>query len=257
MAERDHPPAYIANWTKGQASARGTPLAPERISIAIEQPIVDRVVEGGGKKSIFNAQRIELAGRMAEGSPARNPVIELMLRLTAAAAPDLHPITAEPLDADLSAILRGLPDLAPRPWPVLLRELAARGGTLEITKARVQQGETLAVSAGMLALSARGGLEGQLQLTIVGLERILKTLDIDRIVAQGGIGAKLDSLDRMIPGLGRLARRNAAPGIAAGLGVIGQSTTLEGRPAVTLPLRFADGEVSLGPIPLGRLPPLF
>ena len=61
----------------------------------------------------------------------------------------------------------------------------------------------------------------------------------------------------MIPGLGRLARRNAAPGIAAGLGVIGQSTTLEGRPAVTLPLRFADGEVSLGPIPLGRLPPLF
>src|SRR5205085_6049361 len=45
VAERDHPPAYIANWTKGQASARGTPLAPERISIAVEQPIVDRVVE--------------------------------------------------------------------------------------------------------------------------------------------------------------------------------------------------------------------
>ena len=60
-----------------------------------------------------------------------------------------------------------------------------------------------------------------------------------------------------MPGLGQIARQNAAPGIAIGLGAIGQNTTLDGRPAVTVPLRFADGQVLLGPFPVGRTPPLF
>jgi hypothetical protein len=86
---------------------------------------------------------------------------------------------------------------------------------------------------------------------------VLKALDIERLVSEGDLGAKLDSLDRILPGLGRLARKNAAPGIVAGLGALGQGTTLEGKPAVTLPLRFTDGQILLGPIPVGRVPPLF
>jgi hypothetical protein len=43
----------------------------------------------------------------------------------------------------------------------------------------------------------------------------------------------------------------------AGLGAVGQNTTLEGKPAVSVPLRFDDGEVLLGPFRLGRAPPLF
>ena len=60
-----------------------------------------------------------------------------------------------------------------------------------------------------------------------------------------------------MPGLGKLARQNAAPSILAGLGALGQSTTLEGKPAVSVPLRFADGQVMLGPFAVGRVPPLF
>ena len=32
---------------------------------------------------------------------------------------------------------------------------------------------------------------------------------------------------------------------------------LEGKPAVSLPLRFDDGAMFLGPIPIGKLPPVF
>src|SRR5438132_737758 len=82
--------------------------------------------------------RIELHGRIAEGSAAGNPVIELVLRLGAAAAPELHPLAAQPLDADIVATLRGLADFSPKPWPARFREIQARAGSIEIAKARVQ-----------------------------------------------------------------------------------------------------------------------
>jgi hypothetical protein len=39
--------------------------------------------------------------------------------------------------------------------------------------------------------------------------------------------------------------------------MLGEQTTLEGKRAVTLPLRFNDGAVYLGPIPIGTTPALF
>jgi hypothetical protein len=256
LAEPGQAIRYQASWTSAQASARGTPLAPEGASIKVDQPRLAASTQGGAKTA-FSAQRVELEGRIVEGSAASNPVIGVTLHLASAAAPELHPLTADPLDADISAVLRGLPDFAPKPWPVRLKELQARGGALEITNARLRQAGSIAVSQGRLALTPGGTLDGQLEVTIAGVERILKSLDLDRLISEGRVGAALNSLDNIIPGLGRLARRNAAPGIAAGLGMIGQNTTLEGRPAVALPLRFADGAVLLGPIPVGRVPPLF
>ena len=32
---------------------------------------------------------------------------------------------------------------------------------------------------------------------------------------------------------------------------------LDDKPATTLPLRFNDGQILLGPFPVGRVPPLF
>ena len=194
---------------------------------------------------------------MAEGSATGNPVIELALRLGSATAPELHAFTTQPIDADITASLRGLADFSPKPWPVRFKEMQARGGNIEITRARVQQGDAIAVSAGTLGLTARGGLDGQIQVTIVGLETFVKSLDIDRVVSMGSIGATIGALDRIIPGLGQIARQNAGPGILAALRSMGQATTLEGKPAVALPLRFADGQVLLGPFPVGRMPLMF
>ena len=100
-------------------------------------------------------------------------------------------------------------------------------------------------------------MAGQLQLTLVNIEKVLQKLDVDQMMAQGKVGSTINALDRLMPGLGAIARQNAAPSIIAGLGALGQKTTLEGKPAVTLPLRFNDGAAFLGPIPLGRLQPLF
>jgi hypothetical protein len=256
VAAPGQPAAYEADWTLAQSSVRGTPFSPQRVSIVVDGPTVERLGDGV-RTPVLKASRIELYGRLAEGSTAADPLIEVVLRLAAAAAPELHPLTREPLDADISATLRGLADFMPKPWPARFREIQERNGSIEITKARVQQGEVIAVSAGTLSLTARGTLQGQLQVTMVGVEQVLKKLDLDRMISQGQVGQTIDALDRLMPGLGSLARQNARPSILAGLGAFGQTTTLEGKPAVSLPLKFTDGEVMLGPFGIGRVPPLF
>jgi len=240
-----------------QSDLLQTASSPTTTTHPFHNLIASDRVASGANANVLKAARIELHGRIAEGTVTANPVIELVLRLAAAAAPELHALTAQPLDAEISATLRGLADFAPKPWPVRFRELQARGGSIEIAKARVQQGEVIAASAGTLRLTERGGLDGQLNLTIVGIEKVLKTLDLDRIMAEGKIGSAIGRLDRIMPGLGQIARQNAGPSIVMGLGAIGQNSTLDGKPAVTVPLRFADGQVLLGPFPVGRTPPLF
>ncbi len=116
------------------------------------------------------------------------------------------------------------------------------------------QEDVIAVGTGTLKLTPRGGLDGNLQVTVVGIEKVLKMFDIERIMSEGQIGATFSALDRLMPGLGGIARQNAAPGLVAALG---QRTVLEGKPAVAFPVRFADGTVFLGPFQVGVVPPLF
>jgi hypothetical protein len=181
-------------------------------------------------------------------------VIETVLRLNAGVADGLHPLAGKPVDAEIATVLRGVDDITPKPWPVRLREWQARDGRLEIVNARLAQEEVVAVGAGTLRLTARGGLDGNLQVTVIGVEKVLKMFEIDRLVSEGQIGATLGALDRLIPGLGGIARQNAAPGLVAALG---QRTVLDGKPAVAFPVRFVDGTVFLGPFRVGVVPPLF
>ena len=247
---------FVAGWKLAQASLRGTPHAPERVSIVLEDPTVDHR-RGNGLARQFKAAHVELHGRIAAGSVTNNPVIDVALLMAAAVAPELHAAMASPLDVDITATLRGLADFAPKPWPARLKELQSRDGKIEISKARLQQGDVIASSSGTLGLTARGNLDGQLEITVVNLDKAVKSLDIERLMQDGNIGAQVDKLDRIIPGLSRLARQNAAPGAVAALNALGKRTTLEGKQATTLPLRFSDGQVLLGPIPVGRVPPLF
>jgi len=158
-------------------------------------------------------------------------------------------------------VLRGLKDFLPQPWPVRFRELQAVGGRIEIVNARVRQGETIAVANGVLGLTPAGRLDGQLNLTVANLEKFLPALGLDRMLAPETASPQLNNafgaLDRIMPGLGNVARKNAAPAIAASINMMGQPAELEGKRAVTLPLRFNDGAVSLGPLMFGFVPPLF
>ena len=65
------------------------------------------------------------------------------------------------------------------------------------------------------------------------------------------------ALDRLSPGLGNVARQQAGANISLGANLLGEQTTLEGKRAVALPLRFTDGAIFLGPIQIGNTPTLF
>jgi|SRR5215510_129524 len=250
ISESGRAPTYVVNWTLGQASVRGLPAAVERASLVLDSPTVrDTAVT----ETIFRAQRLELHGRQAEGSTPADPVVETVLRVNGAVADKLHPLAAKPIDADIAAVLRGINDISPKPWPVRFKEWQAHDGRLEIIKARVQQEDVIAVGAGTLKLTARGGLDGNLQVTVVGIDKVLKMFDIERIMSEGQIGATLSALDRIIPGLGGIARQNTPSLVSA----LGQRTVLDGKPAVAFPLRFNDGTVFLGPFQVGEVAPLF
>jgi hypothetical protein len=247
-----------ADWRRAQTEVRGLPTSPERVSIVVEDPVV---VRAAGGASLFKASGVTVNGRLLSGTVADHPVIEIGLRLASAEAPSWHEAAAVPVDADITVVLRGLRNFAPKPWPVRLRELQAAGGRIEIVKARVQQGDTVALADGTLGLSGEGRLNGELRLTVANLDQFLPRLGLDRMLEAREQPNKLDkafgALDRIMPGLGRTARQNAAPMIVAGITLMGEPTEIEGRRAVRLPLRFNDGAVSLGPLLLGYTPALY
>jgi hypothetical protein len=257
IAEPGQAVTISANWQHAQTQVHGLPVSPESVSINLDHLVVDRMAG----ENLFKADRLDLNGRLMSGTVQDNPVIEMVLKLAAAAAPSWHPAAATPVDADVTAVLRGLKDFSPKPWPARFRELQAAGGRIEIRNARVQQRDTIAVANGMLSLSPAGRLDGQLRLTVANLDKLLPTLGLDQMLSQEQASPQLNNafgaLDRIMPGLGNVARKNAGPAIVAGVSLMGQPTELEGKRAVLLPLRFDDGVVSLGPLKLGVTPSLF
>jgi len=257
VAEPGQAPSFFANWKLAQSSVRGTPAAPERASLVFDGPVVDRIVSGA-RQNLLSARRIEIHGRIVEGTAANKPVIEMALRLVRASAPGWHPVAEPPIDADIIAVLRGLSDFSPKPWPERFRQMQAAGGRIDITQARVQQGDTIAVGKGALTLKPNGRLDGELRVTVAGLEPFLAAIGAQKAVQSSpDIDKVAGALDRLLPGLGNVAREQAGANIALGVNLLGQQTSLEGKRAVTLPLRFNDGAILLGPIPIGKAPPLF
>jgi hypothetical protein len=258
IAEPGHAATIVANWKFGQSRVAGTPAAPERVSVVFDSPTVDRVADGA-RQNVLHAKRIEVYGRIVEGSAANKPVIETVLRLAGASAPGLHPAAVKPVDAQITAVLRGLNDFSPKPWPARFREMQAAGGRIDITQARVQQGETLAVGSGALMLNANGRLQGQLLVTVAGVEPFLASINAPQAVQSSPDMDKVaGALDRLLPGLGGVARQQAtSSNLSLGINLLGEHTTLEGKPAVKLPLRFEDGSIFLGPIKIGNAPALF
>jgi hypothetical protein len=257
VASPGRAPHIVVNWKLAQSSVRGTPAAPERISVSLDKPVVDGV-DGGSTRTLLRASRMEIHGRLAEGSALNKPVIEVALRLAGVLAPDLHPAMAQPLDANIDTVLRGLNDFSAKPWHERFRQIQADGGRIDVTQARVQQGETIAVGSGTVSINPNGRLQGQLRVTVAGLEPFLKLIGAQQIVQTSPTVDKLaGALDRLSPGLGNMARQQVGANLSAGINMLGEQTTLEGHRAVTLPLRFEEGRMFLGPIPLGDSPALF
>ena len=97
IAEPGQPVTIQANW-RAQTKVHGLPTSPESVSIAVQQPVVDRAAG----ENLFKADRLDLDGRLVSGTVQANPVIEMVLKLAAASAPSWHPAAATPVDADVT-----------------------------------------------------------------------------------------------------------------------------------------------------------
>jgi hypothetical protein len=264
--------AMQVNWSTARASVVGLPAIPQRASMVFDDIAIDRI-NNSVQVPAARAKHIELHGRLAEGSTAKDPVIESVLRIEAGSVQDIHPLLARPFQAEIRAKLSGLADIAPKPWPQRFRELQASGGHVEIVQSRIQQDDLVAVASGTLTLTPQGRPDGELQMTVTGLEKIIPALGIEKMLDDGVPQAALDrvapgvktqdvtnllgALDRAVPGLGKVVKQNANLGVAAGINALGKEAMLEGKPARTFPLRFVDGTVYLGPLKVGQVPPLF
>jgi hypothetical protein len=273
ISESANAPAMKVDWSTARASVVGLPAVPQRASIVFDDVAIDRVNDSAVQVPAARAKHVELHGRLAEGSTLKDPVVESVLEIVSGSVQDVHPLLARPFAADIHARLTGLKDLVPKPWPQRLRELQANGGHVEIVQSRIQQDDLVAVAAGTLELDAQGRIEGELQMTVAGIEKIIPALGIEKMLQDGVPQSTLDrvapgvktqdvnnllgALDRAIPGLGKVVKQNANVGVAAGINALGKDATLEGKPARSFPLRFADGAVYLGPLKVGQVPPLF
>jgi hypothetical protein len=270
--DRGEQPSMTVNWRTARSSVAGLPGVPQRASIVFDDASIDHL-NGAVQAPLARAKHIELHGRLAEGSALDRPVIETVLKIESGSVQGVHPLLAEPFDADLRTMLSGLRDFSPKPWPQRFREIQAAGGHVEIVQSRIQQGDLVAVAAGTLGLSAQGRLDGELQMTVAGIEKVIPALGIEKMLDEGVPQATLDrvapgvktsdvnnlfgALDRAIPGLGKVVKQNANVGVVAGINALGKDAVLEGKKARAFPLRFVDGTVFLGPLKVAQIPPLF
>ncbi|MEA2944589.1 MAG: hypothetical protein QOD09_5118, partial [Bradyrhizobium sp.] len=268
----DHQPSMTVNWSKARSSIVGLPAVPQRAAIVFDDPAIDRI-NAQVATPLARAKHVELHARLAEPSVQNQPVIETVVQIAGGRLQELHPMLAQPLDADMRTLLTGLRDFSPKPWPQRFREIQATGGHVEIVQSRIAQGDLIAVAAGTLRLNANGHIEGEVQLTVAGIEKVIPALGIDKMLQDGVPQATLDrvapgvktqdinnlmgALNRAVPGLGNVVRQNANVGVAAGLSALGKEAVLEGKKARAFPLRFVDGAVFLGPFKVGQVPPLF
>jgi hypothetical protein len=272
FADRGQPPSMVLNWATGRSSVSGLLSPPQRIALVFDAPALDRL-DGATQVPLARARHVEMHAREIEGGSPEQPRIETDFQFEGASIQDVHPLLAETFDANLRLLLTGLKDFRPKPWPVRFRELQAAGGRIEITQSRIQQGEMIASATGSLGLTPAGNVDGELQMVVAGLDRVVSKLGIDKVLEEGvsqstvdrlapGVRANdvnnmLGALDRVIPGLGKVVRQNANVGVAAGINALGKEAVLEGRPARAFPLRFVDGTVMLGPIKVAQMKPLF
>jgi hypothetical protein len=272
IADRGQPPSMKVNWSIGRSSVVGLPDVPQRASLVFDNPSIDRV-NGAVQTPLARAGHVELHGRIADGSTADRPVIETVLRIADGSLQELHPLLAASFNADVETRLAGLKDFSPKPWPERFRELQAAGGHVEIVRSRIAQGDLISVAAGKLSLNAQGRIDGELQMTVAGLERVIPALGLEKMLQEGVPQATLDrvapgvksqdltnlfgALDKAIPGLGKVIKQNANVGVAAGINSLGTEAVLEGKKARAFPLRFVDGAVFFGPLKVAQVPPLF
>jgi hypothetical protein len=258
-------PSFVATWSAARISVSGLPPFPDALSVHIAQPHLDAGA-GANVPVVFAADDADFQVRVVAGSVDNHPVIDAVVHFAAATAPALHAALADPLQGDVELQLSGLKDLSPKTLAQRVSEMQASGGAIEVKALRLQRSDAIVLGAGTLTVNEHGKLDGVIQVTVNGLENVVPQLGIDKLIGQGidrltgatGSSAQgLSVLDRLLPGLSGVVSAGANASVIDDLKKMGQPTEIDGKPATTLPVRFADGTVYLGMIRIGEVPALF
>lgn len=230
--------SYVAEWGLLQASLRGRPRDLRRLSIVVDAPSLVRPATTASASAaapapVARAGRLEFHVMRAEGGETGKATYNLAGRVAGAHVDIVPALAGRPFEAEANGVLTGIADFSSRqPLARRLRDWQANGGRLDITGARLQQADALAVASGRIALTSDGRLDGQIDLKLAGA----------------------DHLTRLILGQDGNARGQAS--LLAGLTLLSRAE-LEGRRAIAVPLVLRDGRVYFGPIPVASTSPLF
>ena len=217
-----------------EASLHGLVGVPERLSMVFEEPRLARNASAAPAVPLAGARRVELHIRRSPGSDPAAPVFDIAGNAAALTLAGTPVTAAAPLDTEVTATLRGANDFSVKPFPQKLRGWQANNGRLVVDNWHLRQGEAAAAAKGEIGLTPQGGVDGTLAVTLAGFDAALR-----QMLGQSSQG-------RLQAGL-----------LAGGLALFGGQTQLDGKRAVTVPLRFDNGAVTFGPVPLGRVAPLF
>jgi len=258
-------PSFVATWSSAHMSVSGLPPNPDAVTVTIEQPHLNQG-SGDNAPTLFAANDADLQARIIAGSADNNPVIDAVLHFDSATAPSIHPLLGEPLQGNIEVVLRGFKDLSPKLMADRFREMQASGGNIEIKSLRIERPDAAVTGSGTLTVNANGRLDGVIQVAVYGLDSIVPQLGIDKLIGQGldrlagangQNGQGLSALNRLLPGLSGVVSQSANASVVDDLKKMGQQTQIDNKPAVALPLRFANGSVYLGIIRIGEVPALF
>ena len=237
IAEAREPAGQVAvwraDWRLAQASLRGIAGTPERLSVVLDGARLERA-EGTSAETWAAANRLALHVRRNPVSSADKPVVDVAAQVAGVTVPAAPVLAGRPLDAEVTALVSGLADWRPKPVPARLREWQVAGGRVKVIRLRLQQGDAVAIAVGDIGLSAAGRPDGAFNVTMTGFDQLVQQLVGS---SQQGGGLQI--------------------GVMAGLAFLGRPAEIDGRRAVSVALRFNDGAVFLGPIPLGRMEPLY
>jgi hypothetical protein len=238
VTEAGQPAVWRADWRLGQASLRGLRGTPERLSVVLDGVQVERADAGGTPAATAPAPAAAWAANHLEfhlrrdPAAAGQPLIDFAAQVNGATLPSVPALAGKPFDGEVTALLSGLTEWKSMPLPARLKQWQAAGGRLQVTRLRIQQGDAVVVATGSVGLSAGGRPDGTFDVTMAGIERLAQQFG-------GAAGGGLQV------------------GLLAGLAFLGRPAEIDGKRAISVPLRFNDGAVSLGPIGLGKMEPLY
>jgi hypothetical protein len=213
-------------WSLLQVSGVGSSGRVERMSLAVDNYALS---EGGA--AVLKARHGEIHVRHHPGDDS--PTMDLAVGVLGATGPGGAGIGKNPVDAELDATITEVPHFRSMPLEERLRAWQAAGGRVKLLLAKATSGAAILAATGDLGLDTAGQPEGAVTVNVAGAEALLKGL------------AASDLMPPVLAGLGSV------------VGMAGTPSEIDGRKASAFNVRFRDGRVFLGPLPLGRTAPLW